>query len=134
MSPWSHTFCHSLVAAFVISFLAAGPFFLWHRDAAENRIAPVLVFFSALAASLLHLLFDLCQAQGIMLLWPFTSRRFVLDWIAHLDSGFLGILFVALLLPKLASLVGERSAPNPRAARKTWRILRPERHPRVYRG
>src|SRR5882724_1528298 len=104
---WSHTFCHSLVAALVISFLAAGPFFLWHRDAAENRIAPVLVFFSALAASLLHLLFDLCQAQGIMLLRPFTSRLFVLDWIAHLDLWILGILFVALLLPKLASLVGE---------------------------
>jgi hypothetical protein len=104
---WSHTFCHSLVAALVISVLAAGPFFFWHRGAAENRIAPLSVFLPALATSLLHLLFDLCQAQGIMLVWPFTSRRFALDWVAHLDLWILAAFLVALLLPKLASLVSE---------------------------
>ena len=104
---WSRTFCHSVLAVLVISFCAAAPFFFLHKGNAEKRIAPRSVFVAALAASLLHVLFDLCQAQGVMMLWPFTNRRFALDWVAHLDLWILGVLLAALLLPKLASLVTE---------------------------
>jgi len=104
---WSRTFCHSVLAVLVISFCAAVPFFFLHKGDSEKRIAPRSVFVAALAASPLHVLFDLCQAQGVMMLWPFTNRRFALDWVAHLDLWIIGVLLAALLLPKLASLVTE---------------------------
>ncbi|HXL21564.1 MAG TPA: metal-dependent hydrolase [Candidatus Dormibacteraeota bacterium] len=104
---WSHTFCHSLLAAIFISVLAAAAFFFLHREDPAKHIAPLAVFVPALAASLLHLVFDLCQAQGIKLLWPISDRRFALDWLPHLDLWILAILLAGLLLPKLSSLVTE---------------------------
>jgi membrane-bound metal-dependent hydrolase YbcI (DUF457 family) len=104
---WSHTYCHSLLAAIVISLLAATPFFLLRREDPEKRIAPLSVFVPALASSLLHLLFDLCQAQGVKLLWPTSERRFAMDWLPHLDLWIIAILLAGLLLPTLASLVTE---------------------------
>jgi hypothetical protein len=65
------------------------------------------VFVPALAATVLHLLFDLCQAQGIKLFWPASDRRFALDWLPHLDLWILAILLAGLLLPRLSRLVTE---------------------------
>ena len=114
---WSRTFCHSLVAAVVFSLLAAVPFSFWRQEAPAqttrgrynfgSRGGVGVVFVAALAAAVLHLLFDVCQAQGVELLWPFTRRRFALDWVAHLDLLILGILIAALALPKLAGLVSD---------------------------
>jgi hypothetical protein len=104
--------------AIVFSLLAAAAiFFLGRRKAPAQttrgrynfgeRDWAGVVFVAALAASLLHLFFDLCQAQGVELLWPFARRRFALDWVAHLDLLILGVFIAALVLPKLASLVSE---------------------------
>jgi membrane-bound metal-dependent hydrolase YbcI (DUF457 family) len=121
---WSHTYCHSLLAAVVISALAAAVFSFLHHDGVgavwrragqaaapttvtDTRVTPLGVFVPALGAALLHLLFDLCQAQGIKLLWPVSNRRFALDWLPHLDLWILAILLAGILLPKLAGLVTE---------------------------
>jgi hypothetical protein len=48
---------------------------------------------------------DLCQSAGVELFWPFSSRRFALDWVAHLDLWILGILLAGVLLPTLSGLV-----------------------------
>ena len=104
---WSRTYCHSLLAAVVISALAAAVFLFLHREDPARRIAPWTVFVPAVAAALLHLLFDLCQAQGIKLFWPASDRPFALDWLPHLDLWILAILLAGLLLPKLSSLVTE---------------------------
>jgi membrane-bound metal-dependent hydrolase YbcI (DUF457 family) len=121
---WSRTYCHSALAAMVISTLAAAAFRFLPREergpvlqragqaaapttVAGGQIAALTVFVPALAASLLHLLFDLCQAQGIKLFWPVSDRRFALDWLPHLDLWIPAILLAGLLLPKLSSLVTE---------------------------
>jgi membrane-bound metal-dependent hydrolase YbcI (DUF457 family) len=121
---WSRTYCHSVPAAIVISALAAAAFLFLHRGdvgallqragqaaapttVTGGRIAPLTVFVPALAAALLHLLLDLCQAQGIKLLWPVSNRRFALDWLPHLDLWILAMLLAGILLPKLAGLVTE---------------------------
>jgi inner membrane protein len=69
-------------------------------------------FFSAIlsatfVSALLHLLLDLCQSDGVALLWPFSPRRFALDALPPLEPWLLTILLAAILLPELFLLVNE---------------------------
>jgi inner membrane protein len=50
---------------------------------------------------------DLGQSAGVELFWPFSPRRFALDWLPHLDLWVLGILLAGILLPTLSRLVTE---------------------------
>ena len=99
------TYFHSLLAAILFSLLATVPFLLRKPPSAEKQTSPSVIFLAALCASLLHLLMDLCQSAGVELFWPFSSRRFALDWVAHLDLWVLGILLAGVLLPTLSGLV-----------------------------
>src|SRR5712664_5026292 len=101
------TYFHSLLAAILFSLLATVPFLLRKPPSAEKQTSPSVIFLAALCASLLHLLMDLCQSAGVELFWPFSSRRFALDWVAHLDLWVLGILLAGILLPTLSGLVTE---------------------------
>jgi inner membrane protein len=101
------TYCHSLLAALMFSLLISLPFLLRKPAANENPLPPLPVFLAALAASVLHLLLDLSQSTGVELFWPFSTRRFALDWVASLDLWILGILLAGILLPALSRLVTE---------------------------
>lgn len=101
------TYFHSLTAALLISALALFPF-LWRKsDSARTPLSYVTIFVGAFSAAVLHLLMDLFQSTGIALFWPFSSRRFATDWVAHLDLWILAILLAGILLPALSSLVTE---------------------------
>jgi hypothetical protein len=50
---------------------------------------------------------DTCQSAGVELLWPFSARRFALDWVAHLDLWILAVLLAGIFLPMLSGLVTE---------------------------
>jgi hypothetical protein len=50
---------------------------------------------------------DLCQSAGVELFWPFSTRRFALDWVAPLDLWILAILLAGIFLPALSGLVTE---------------------------
>ena len=99
------TYFHSLLAAVLFSLLITLPFLLRKPPSAEKQTSPPLIFLAALSASLLHLLMDVCQSAGVELLWPFSSHRFALDWVAHLDLWIMGILLAGVLLPTLSGLV-----------------------------
>jgi len=101
------TYAHSLLAALLFSLLVTLPFLLRKREPTEIQTAPRPIFAAALAAALLHLLLDLCQSTGLELLWPFSPRRFALDWLPHADLWILGILLAGILLPALSRLVTE---------------------------
>jgi membrane-bound metal-dependent hydrolase YbcI (DUF457 family) len=101
------TYCHSLLAALLFSLLVTLPFLLRKRIANENPLPPLPFFLAALAAAVLHLLLDLCQSTGVELFWPFSPRRFALDWLPHLDLWISGILLAGILLPMLSRLVTE---------------------------
>jgi inner membrane protein len=101
------TYCHSLLAALLFSLLVTLPFLLRRSGPTEKPTSPLPVFIAALAASILHLLMDLSQNTGIELFWPFSTRRFALDWLAHFDLWILGILLAGTLLPALSGLVTE---------------------------
>jgi inner membrane protein len=99
------TYLHSLAAAVLFSLLVILPFFFPKRESPENQIPLAKIFIAALAAALLHLLLDLSQTSAVQLLWPFSPRRFALDWVAHLDLWILAILLAGILLPLLSGLV-----------------------------
>src|ERR1700682_1913235 len=101
------TYFHSLLAALLFSLLVTLPFLLRRRGPTEKQTSPLPIFFAALAASVLHLLMDLCQSTGVELFWPFSTRRFALDWVAPLDLWILGILLAGILLPALSGLITE---------------------------
>ena len=111
------TYFHSLLAALLISLLATLPFFFLQSKNAESKAAPATIFVAASAAALLHLALDLCQSSGIELLWPFSSRRFALDWVAHSDLWIIAILLVGTLLPMLTGLVTEEIGARSKAPR-----------------
>jgi len=101
------TYAHSLLAALFFSLLVTLPVLLHRREPTEKQTSPLPIFLAALAASVLHLLMDLCQSTGVELFSPFSARRFALDWLPHLDLWILGILLAGTLLPALSRLVTE---------------------------
>jgi membrane-bound metal-dependent hydrolase YbcI (DUF457 family) len=96
---------HSVLAALLVGLLVSLPFFLGNRPPAENRPSPLPIFLAALSAAVLHVLLDLCQSAGVELFWPFSPRRYALDWLPHLDLWILGILLAGILLPMLSRLI-----------------------------
>jgi len=101
------TYCHSFLAALLFSLLVTLPILLRKRGTEEPQTPTLPVFLAAFSAALLHLLLDLCQSTGVELFWPFSPRRFALDWLPHLDLWILGILLAGILLPMLSRLVTE---------------------------
>ena len=104
---FNRTYFHSILAALAFTVLATFPFFVLKPKAPGNKIPRAAIFSAALAAALFHLGLDVCQTTGVELLWPFSSRRFALDWLPPLDLWILGILLAGVLLPLLSGLVTE---------------------------
>jgi inner membrane protein len=102
---WHRTYFHSLFAAFLLALLVSVPFLLSNRRSAGTQTPLLTVFKPALAAAVLHLVMDTCQNEGLELFWPFSARRFALDWVAHLDLWLLAILLAGIFLPMLSGLV-----------------------------
>jgi len=101
------TYFHSLLAAVLLGLVVTLLLHLSKPAQTENSLPPLRLFAAALAAYILHLLMDLCQSDGVALFWPFSQRRFALDWLPHLDLWILGILLTGILLPTLSRLVTE---------------------------
>ena len=111
------TYCHSLLAALFFSLLVTLPFLLRKSGPEEKQASPLPIFLAAFSAAVLHLLMDLCQSTGVELFWPFSPRRFALDWLPHLDLWILGILLAGILLPMLSRLVTEEIGAKSRGPR-----------------
>lgn len=86
---FNRTYFHSILAALAFSVLATFPFFLLKPEAPGIKIPRAAIFSAALAAALFHLALDVCQTAGVELLWPFSPRRFALDWLPPLDLWIL---------------------------------------------
>lgn len=122
---WNGTYIHSILAAAVISlfFLAIpvagrtsavlGFDVVWSVpgdpiDARRLALRKILTAFFAASFSsgLLHIAMDACQSSGVMLLWPFSSKRFAADWLPGIDPWILTILIGTIAIPELLRLVG----------------------------
>jgi len=127
---WHRAVTHSLTVwpvlsalAVILAVLSATPFGGIHRlgrrdplrqgehprggAARGSRALFSSLFLASICSMLLHLAMDLCQADGVELLWPFSTRRFALDLLPGFDLWLLIVLAAAVLLPELFLLVGE---------------------------
>lgn len=111
------TYFHSIFAAVLFSLLVSLPFVFFKSKNPEKLISFATIFIAVFCASLLHLFMDLCQTLGVELLWPFSSRRFALDWVAPADLWILGILLAGVLLPMLSGLVTEEIGARSKSPR-----------------
>jgi membrane-bound metal-dependent hydrolase YbcI (DUF457 family) len=111
---WRHTYAHSILGTFC--FLAAIPsvpiarHYLVPQSRSPESLQAARTFWAgALAASfcaaVLHLAMDACQSSGVMLFWPFSSRRIAADWLPRIDPWILTILIACIALPELLHLV-----------------------------
>lgn len=104
---WHRTYLHSLAGAVLLSVVATLLGTRLDRNPPVQRAHALRVLVASFAAALLHFLLDLGQSLGVEMLWPFTRRRFALDWLPKPDLFIFAALLLALLLPKLAGLVTE---------------------------
>src|SRR5271166_1053679 len=61
-----------------------------------------------------HLLLDLLNGYGVMLLWPFSAKWYAWDLADSVDSWILFFLIVGLLVPELFRLVHEEIGSKPK--------------------
>ncbi|HET6360652.1 MAG TPA: metal-dependent hydrolase [Gemmatimonadota bacterium] len=100
---------HSLVGLVVLPIaLAAG---LWWAYGGRTRFAWLALISAAGVA--MHLVYDLVTPWGTMLLYPFSSERFALEWLFIVD-------FVTWALPAGVLVVSRRRAERGRAAVVVW--------------
>ena len=124
---WHNAYVHSILAAAIFSVLIPAlpeKGMPWGRSriAVIERKAPQdelresgtmaliparvkAALAAALCTALLHIAMDACQSSGVMLLWPFTSKRFAADWLPRIDPWILTILIACIALPELLHLV-----------------------------
>jgi membrane-bound metal-dependent hydrolase YbcI (DUF457 family) len=102
---WHRMYTHSLPGTVFFAALCAATYHFAGAKDLRARFSAANAFGVALAAGCLHLMLDVCGTQGAMLLWPFSSRSFALDWAVEFDPLIMAILLAALLLPELLHLV-----------------------------
>jgi len=79
------------------------------RDTARLQTRSLLfrASLACLASTLLHLVLDVCQSDGVGLFWPFSSQRLSLDVLPKIDPWLLTTLIAAIVLPELFRLVSD---------------------------
>ena len=111
------TYFHSIAAAMLFSLVVSLPFLIVKAKNAEKQVSFAIIFIGAFLAGILHLAMDFCQSTGVELFWPFSARRFALDWVAHADLWILAIFLAGVLLPLLSGLVTEEIGSRSKAPR-----------------
>lgn len=92
---WRRTFSHCLLGAAALVVIATVLF----RRYYPNLSWPVVFGLTAFGVAG-HLFCDLWNAYGVVLLWPFSWRRFSLDWIYIIDLMVWGILVASWALSR----------------------------------
>jgi len=102
---------HSLVGLVILPLvLAAG---LWWAYGGRTRFGWLALVCGCGVA--LHLLYDVVTSWGTMLLYPFSSTRYALDWLFIVD-------FVTWALPIAVLLVSRRQPELARTAVVAWML------------
>jgi len=112
------TLLHSAAGSLLLACVLAAAFcYLDRKRPAKIARAP-LKFRSALAACcagiFAHLALDLCNPDGVQLLWPFKGGWMSSDIAADIDTWIIVILTVGIVLPYLFRLISEEIGEHKR--------------------
>ncbi len=127
-----------------VSFFAGGPtYILWHRNITHSLIAiPFMALLSvalvrlfgrkpvrwlagtliAIVAVASHVVLDLTNVYGVRLLLPFSGHWFHWDTTPIVDLGLWAILFLGLIAPWFARLVGSEIGEKRRGPGAGWAV------------
>lgn len=111
---WYRTYTHSVVAAVVIA--AIGFLIVVALGGKAKQTLTGFLLASSLAAAM-HLLLDVCQSDGAMLLWPLRTTRFAANLLPGFDPWILTLLIAGIALPELFRLVGSEIGAKEKAPR-----------------
>ena len=104
---------HSLVALPLVALLVTMAIWLVRRkDFAWGRAYAV-----ALAGAASNPIFDLANAYGVRILWPFSGRWFHADFLPIIDPWIWLLLLVGLVAPWLSRLVSSEMGAKPGSGR-----------------
>jgi len=102
-----HTATHSLVGTILLALAVAAIFYYAGRKWPKFAVAFLPILGICAVGAGVHLLLDLLNGDGVMLLWPFSTRWFAWDLTATVDACILFFLLAGLLLPDLLRLILE---------------------------
>jgi inner membrane protein len=103
----NRTATHSLAGTAVIAIVIAGIFTLLPRKHPAPPVRFLDALFVCVTGAGVHLLMDLTNSYGVMLLWPFRRTWFAWDLVDTMDVGILAWLLLGLLMPGLFRLITE---------------------------
>jgi membrane-bound metal-dependent hydrolase YbcI (DUF457 family) len=109
-----HTFTHSLPGTIVVVLLSVVIAFFARR---REPLVFTTLFLAASFAAVVHLFLDLCQPDGITLLWPFRSTRISGDFVSLTNVWIFALLLASILLPELFRLVSSEIGSKDRSPR-----------------
>ena len=97
------TWTHSVLGTIVVIVIGAILTLRLERPK-KNPLSLILTAMACAAGA--HLLLDLFQSEGVMLLWPVRATRYAADWLPNVDGWLLALLLAGILFPELFRLVG----------------------------
>jgi membrane-bound metal-dependent hydrolase YbcI (DUF457 family) len=104
---WHHTYTHSLFTAVLLAVIFSVVYRFFFPQQLQTRFSVLAIFVLTLLAQCLHLFLDLCQADGVLLFWPFSAAQIAQDWLTFVDPVILSVLVAGILLPLLFRLVSD---------------------------
>jgi membrane-bound metal-dependent hydrolase YbcI (DUF457 family) len=104
---WHRTYTHSLFTAVLVAVLSVVVYRFVAPQQLQSRFAVLAIFVLTLLAQCLHLLLDVCQPDGVLLFWPFSTAEIAEDWLTFVDPVILLVLVAGILLPLLFRLVSD---------------------------
>jgi len=111
---WHRTATDSIVGAAVIAALVGVAAWLLGKKFPKFAVGlPQALLLSAIGASA-HLLLDLLNGYGVMLLRPFTERWYAWDVVNSIDSWILFFLIAGIFVPELFRLVLDEIGSKPK--------------------
>ena len=113
----NHTWGHSLLSAGAIILISGTCCLLIEKRFGVTQTSSTVIFAATASAAAFHLLLDMCQSAGVVLLWPFTMRRFAADWLPPVDIWIILILLAGLILPLLFGMVTDEIGVKSKAIR-----------------
>jgi hypothetical protein len=96
------TFTHSLLGLIVVVALSA--LLAHYLDKKQPEPFSALLFPLAIAGAV-HIVLDLCQSEGVALLWPFRATRLAANWLPAIDPWILALLIAGVCVPELFRLI-----------------------------
>jgi membrane-bound metal-dependent hydrolase YbcI (DUF457 family) len=111
---WHRTYTHSLIGT--VCVMAIGVMIAIALGARKNCTFP-LIMIAVAVASVTHLMMDLWQSDGVMLLWPIRGTRFAADLVPAMDPWILGLLIFGVAMPEIFRLVNSEIGAKDNAPR-----------------